>query len=71
MFIVTLSTATKQYVTGYIVGSIVEFNKSYVGLPNVLFVSRTDLQGNALTRFIQNYYKYFLSNGKLTLDTTM
>lgn len=70
MFIVSLSTSSPPYVTGYVVASIVTYNKYYLNTPNVLFIKATDLQGIALKKFIQNFQNYFVQNGKLVLDTT-
>lgn len=70
MFVAFLSNTPKQYVTSYSVASVVKFRNLYATVPNTLFISAKDFQGQALTNFIQNYYKYFLQNGKLVLDTT-
>ncbi len=71
MLAVYLSNKTPQYVTGYSVMSIVEFNNLYKDTPNIIFVKKTDLQKQALTNFIQNFQKYFLQNGKLVLNVNM
>ena len=68
MFVVFLTPTTPAYVYAYSVCSLQQFNKEYINNPHVLFIRETDLQGKALKNFIQNYNKYFVSNGKLVLD---
>ena len=70
MFAVFFNSATPPYAIGYEVMDVVEYNKKYAHRTDMIFVSNSTLSGNALTRFIGQFQKYYLQNGQLVYDTT-